>query len=188
MIQKEQDPLRDYIREHRSSFDTQKAPAGMWDVIEAQLPETKGQTNYWKWLGIFSMVMILGLSLAFLWLKRDTAAHLEGSPMVEDTEVLEFAHMPDFNETQQYYTTQVNETWAELKKIHYDATLEKDLSLLDEHDRELRDELKDAEGIYKEHVLQALIQNQQIKLNLLMDVLGEIKNSEAQKKNNYETI
>lgn len=188
MIKNERDPLRSFIEDNKARFDEHKAPTGLWGEIEKSLPKASPKNTPWKWFGLIAICVVLAISVTTYFAGQSDHLEQEISPDVEDEQILEFAQLPDFNETQQYYATQVNETWTELKKLHYDATLEKDLGLLDEQDRDLRIELNSAEGIYKEHVLQALIQNQQIKLNLLMDVLNEIKNSEIQKSNTYETI
>ena len=56
-----------------------------------------------------------------------------------------------------------------------DATLMRDLSLLDEIESDLKKELEGAEGVYKEQVVQAMIRNLQVKHQLLNDVLTELK-------------
>jgi hypothetical protein len=188
MIRNERDPLRTFIEDNKAEFDEYKAPPSIWDNVQKEIPVTLAKTTPWKWIGLMAISVVLAIVVTAYFTRQDEVIDQEQSTEVQDDQILEFAQLPDFNETQQYYATQVNATWVELKKLHYDATLEKDLSLLDEQDNELRIELKSAEGIYKEHVLQALIQNQQIKLNLLMDVLNEVKNSESQKNNTYETI
>lgn len=190
MKRNEADRLRSYIEENKSEFDNLKAPAGLWDEIDKEINKPEKPNGNWKIKGLVaSILMIITLSAGYYWGQQQGTNNDQVEQMLQEEEALEFAGLPDFNETRQYYVTQVNTTWNELKNLHYDATLEQDLSLLDKTDEELKNELIEAEGIYKEHVLQAMIQNQQIKLNLLMDVLSEIKaQSSSQKSKDYESI
>lgn len=190
MKRNEADRLRSYIEENKSEFDNLKAPAGIWDEIDKEINKPEKPSGNWKTKGLIaSILMVITLSAGYYWGQQQGSNNDQVEEMLQEEEALEFAGLPDFNETRQYYVTQVNTTWNELKKLHYDATLEQDLSLLDKTDEELKNELIEAEGIYKEHVLQAMIQNQQIKLNLLMDVLSEVKaQSSRQKSKDYESI
>jgi len=82
-----------------------------------------------------------------------------------------YAELESFAETEQYYLSAIYASHQELDKIHKDETLDEDLKALDKIDLELRREYKNAQGMYREQVLRALIQNHQTKLNLMLDVL-----------------
>jgi hypothetical protein len=182
------DKLRDYIGQNSSSFNDLKAPKGLWEQIEPQLDPDKGPGNALKWimvaLGVFMLVMA-----AYYWgntsRKKQTVPTEVQQVLDVQTEALEYADIPDFLETQQYYDMKIYQVYDELLATDPDNELIQDINQLDVIQDELLADLKEAEGVYKERVLHAMIQNQQTKLNLLMDVLDQIKTSEEE-KNRYE--
>ncbi len=181
------DKLREYLRDHREDLDDLKAPTGLWDKIEPQLdPKPRG---YLRWAGITLGLVIIGL-VAYHWGQQNQASKPSDIQNLIDIqqEALQYADIPDFNETQQYYQMEVVQVLNKLKSKNVENELLEDLKQLELIEQELYKELQEAAGIYKEHVLQAMIQNQQTKLNLLLNVLNEIKHSEEQKQKKYENI
>ena len=185
MMKREEDKLRSFIEQNKQAFDGHRAPAGIWDQIDLEVNGPKSMP--WKWYILLGLLVISGaLGIGYYFGQHNGSMSEEVN---SQQKILEYAGLPDFEETRQYYITQVNETWKELRELHYDATLEQDLNLIDKTDDELKNELLQAEGIYKEHVLQAMIQNQQIKLNLLINVLEDIKSQTTLRKSKkYESI
>lgn len=180
------DELKDFIQKNRGAFEELKAPTNLWDQIEPNLdPNPKKDHTWQKGLMIGLLLAIAAFVIGYTMAGQDD--HI-GEELNYQKEALEFASLPDFEETQQYYETQVHQVWNEIQLVGYDESIANDLELLNQNDQELQEELKEAEGIYKEHILQAMIQNQQIKLNLLMSVLNELQESEQQKQRKHEII
>lgn len=180
------DELKDFIQQNRGAFEELKAPANLWDKIEPQIdPKPNGRNTWMKALAIGIVMAVAAFVVGYYAADSDEQVHDDN---YYQKEALEYASLPDFNETQEYYQMQVNQVWNEIQLVGYDEAIEQDLNLLNQSDKELQEELKQAEGAYKEHILQAMIQNQQIKLNLLMSVLSELQQSEQQKQSKYETI
>jgi len=182
------DNLRDFIGQNRGSFNDLEAPKDLWANIEPQLDPNNRPGNSLKWI-LAALCVIALVVTAYYW---DSSSKKNQTPQTEmqqmfdiQTEALEYANIPDFMETQQYYDMQIHQVYDELLATDPDSVLIQDINQLDAIQEELLHDLKEAEGIYKEHVLHAMIQNQQTKLNLLMDVLNQIKTSE-QEKNRYE--
>lgn len=174
------DNLREYIQEHKASFDEHRAPAGLWDDIADEIePATGG--GWWQYgiVAVLVAAMLLGGYFFIKNKKDDNSASRQSDP-------LEFASVGDYEETRDYYMIQASTTYKQLKAIHQDDQLEQDLQIIDANDAELRAELDEAEGLYKEHIIRALIKNQQVKLELLNNVLIQIQS--AEKSNEYETI
>ncbi len=196
MIKQEKDKLREYISSHQTEFDGYKAPPIIWDKISEELDKSTPPSTDpadqnglpWPWIigGIVALLMVGSLGY-YMGYQKDTFSNTVEPPAIE-SEILEFAAMPDYNETQQYFAMQVADVWSQIKSLNYDETLEQDLKQLDQVDAELRQELQEAEGVYKEHVLQAMIQNQQTKLELLINVLRELQSSTTNNNNEYEII
>jgi len=182
------DRLRDFIGQNSESFNELKAPKDLWNNIEPQLEPNKGPGNWLKWI-LAALCVIALVVTAYYWgsaSKKKPTPQTEMQQMFDlQTEALEYADIPDFMETQQYYDMQIQQVYVELLATDPDSALIQDISQLDAAQEELLQDLKEAEGFYKEHVLHAMIHNQQTKLNLLMDVLDQIKTSE-QEKNRYE--
>lgn len=189
VMNKGTDKLGAFINANRSSFDDLKAPRGLWDQIEPELdPEPKG---YWKWaVGIVGIIIVV--AGAYMMGQQSISQDAPDNEIQQflnlQDEALEYANLPDFKETRQYFDMQIVQVYNEVKRKNSDATLLEDISQLDVIEKELIQELEEAEGVYKEHVLQAMIRNQQTKLNLLLDVLDQINQSEQQKKNIYEDL
>jgi len=182
------DKLREYIRDNRSAIDDLRAPADLWGRIEPEIdPKPKG---YLKWITIAIAAIILG-SVGY-YVGQNQKVEEEKSEIQNfldiQEEALQYANIPDFKETQQYYEMEVVQVLNQLKSKNVGDELLQDLKQLEIIEQELYQELQEAEGIYKEHVLQAMIQNQQTKLNLLLNVLNELKHSDDQKQKIYENI
>ena len=189
IMHKGMDRLEDFINVNKSAFEDLKAPQDLWNKIEPQLsPKPEGNG---KWI-VGAVVLALIIAGAYV-LGQRSATHDESNKETQQflhlqDEALEYANLPDFKETQQYFDRQIVQVYNEIKRKNADATLLEDISQLDIVEQELIKELIEAEGVYKEHVLQAMIRNQQTKLNLLLNVLDEINQSEEQKKNIYENL
>ena len=183
------DKLRDFIGQNSESFNELKAPKDLWNNIEPQLDPNKGPGNSLKWI-LAALCVIALVVTAYYWgstSKKKPTPQTEMQQMFDiQTEALEYADIPDFMETQQYYEMEIHQVYDELLATDPDSALIRDINQLDAVQEELLHDLKEAEGVYKEHVLHAMIQNQQTKLNLLMDVLDQIKTSEQEKNNRYE--
>ncbi len=189
VMNKGTDKLGAFINANRSAFDDLKAPKGLWDQIEPELdPKPKG---YWKWaVGIAGIIIVVAgaYMMGQQSISQDAPENEIQQFLNLQDEALEYANLPDFKETRQYFDMQIVQVYNEVKSKNADATLLEDISQLDVIEKELIQELKETEGVYKEHVLQAMIRNQQTKLNLLLDVLDQINQSEQQKKNIYENL
>lgn len=178
MKNKSSDPLENYIRQNSKAFDDKIAPQGVWEKIISQLNNRRIlKIRRIIWLGL--SIILLG-ALAYFLKNYQAQSKIELIPVQ-----LEFAALTDFNETQEYYVNLIQVYSDQLKELNPDATILHDLSLLDKTDKELRIELARAEGEYKIYIVNALIQNYQTKISLLLQLLDQIKNIE---NINYEKI
>ena len=176
---KQKDLLKLYIEKHRKEFETAKAPEFSWEKIENIL-ETELRTG-WKrkplvWIGVGLLVA----ALAYFVLKSS-----EGQD--ERLDYQEYADLDDYDETENYFITQSDFLWEEIKKVHTDATLEIDLDLLDENEKNLREELAAAQDDYRGYVIKAILRNHEMKMKLLQNVLEEIKQNNI-KNTNHEIL
>lgn len=184
-----EDKLKRYVQNHKADFDMHKAPSDTWDKIEQVLVKEKSTGGNRKYIVGVVLTVLIALGVYYA-LYRYANKEIDDYPKIQaNDEVLEFAELEDFEETRRYYITKASESLEELTTMHTDIQLEQDLQLLDAAEQELRNELKEAEGIYQEQILRAIIQNQQIKLDLINSVLHQIiLERDIQKSKNYETI
>jgi len=175
------DRLEEFITANKEQLNTKTAPDELWGKINDELDSSKttGSSNPWKKVSII-LFLIVALLFVLIWIRSDSETEDESRTL----QPLEFAELDDFKETEHYYLSSINVSYDKLKQFDVDATLEKDLSLLDENSQELLEEYKLAQGAYKEQVLRALIQNYKTKLQILENVLysHETKNIELSEK------
>ncbi len=166
---KQLDPLEQFIVNHREKLFPEKAPPAAWDKISAKLdtpavPRNPYRTAFW-------ILVAAILAIVSYWYYAQTIDR-------EPQQTMEYAAIPDFDEVQSYYRLAVDQKMEELYKVHDDATIDDDLSLLDQMEAELRKEYQEAQGPFREMILSALIDNYQTRLALLQKVLEEVKAKE----------
>ncbi|MGB0522909.1 MAG: hypothetical protein ACPGJS_08105 [Flammeovirgaceae bacterium] len=169
------DELKRYVDDHRDDFElpTELSAGGfdeLWNDIDQGITAQEKQA---KRLSLFSskawkvaamLILTIGLAwLAFQWKHTSTMANAN----------------PEWMETEQFYTSQINEKMQvlEAKRAELDGTVFDDLNMLDSAFKELKDDLQD--NADNEEVIEAMIQNYRIKLQLLEEILREIETDET---------
>lgn len=175
---KQVDVLKRFVQEHKEEFNDRKVPENTWSAIKARMD----RASFLTW-SIFNVLVIIGL---IIWL---TLYNLTFEKAVsEPEELLEYALYHDFLEMEKYYLTKSVDLQNEINLFINDATLQRDLSLLDQINEDLKEELLNTKGPYKEQVILALIQNQQVKLQLLENILEDIRKNKNQPNEILESI
>ena len=180
------DKLEQFIRDNRESFDDQEPSADLWNKIKKQEPKAKvinlnSTTIRWKTLAsrAAAVVVIFISSYYFHEYRSDRKANhnadntesvIENNPLYKD-----------FIETEFYYTSQISEKKDELFKLTSNAPgLQKEVSRelidLDIIFKELKEDLKD--NAANQEVIEAMIQNYMLKLEILQDMLNQIKSKQ----------
>jgi len=162
------DKLEKYIADHRSAFDTEEAPAMVWDRVSQSLTERKANRySLYKMAAVAaSAVVILGVGLL---IGLQLAEH--GSQGPTDSRLSEFAHAED------YYQGQFRVKWSEFEAVGGDEapSVQEDIQQLDAVYAELKAELLAHPELNTELVVDALIENYRTKLDLLEAVLSKTK-------------
>jgi len=184
------DNLEKFIRDNRKSFDELKPSPELWGKIEK--PESKTRivnfnTMAIGWKTVVSRaaaVVVIFISSYYFHEYRsqrnanevadNTESTIENNPLYKELIEAEF-----------YYTAQINERKNELFDLAGDAPgLQRDVNIeledLDAIYKELKEDLKD--NAFNQEVVEAMIQNYRLKLEILEDILNQIKSS--QEKNN----
>lgn len=164
------DNLEKYIRDNSDQWNDKKAPDGLWNNIEKELDQPKkASRDFKKTIGILAFIIVSAIAL---YLVIDRSGNSASS--IEGVETLQYAELESFKETEEFYLSAIYVNQKALNEKISDASIDEDLKELDQIDKDLREEYQYAQGIYKEDILRALIQNHRTKLNLLQEILDQI--------------
>ncbi len=168
------DPLEDFIRSNRDHFDDQEPSPEIWYRIQRSQKQTRIHTWRSTTLKIAAVAAIFTLGYLFhVWIGSDdqnggmTADHYEAAP---EYEMLQEARI--------YYSSLIAEREQQLDKLTADnQQLREDIKEEFEHlDRAYRSLEQDlADQVASEEVIEAMIQHYRIKLDVLEDILYQIK-------------
>ena len=184
------DKLEQFIRDNRESFDNLEPSDDLWNKIEK--PESKVKIINinpiaigWKtFASRAAAVVVIFISSYYFHeyrsqrgannIAESTESTIENNPLYTELIEAEF-----------YYTAQINDRKNELFELAGNTPgLQKDINNeledLDAIFKELKEDLKD--NAYNQEVVEAMIQNYMLKLEILEDILNQIKSS--QEKNN----
>lgn len=175
------DRLEDFIRQNREQFDVHEPDPSLWLKINPANKTKEKKPGPARWLRIAATIaMIFAGSTAGIYFLSGNRA---------ETDQFSQELIGEMAETEHYYRQVVNERMEELQPYLADdpvagEMLKMDLEELDEAYLELKDDLKDQ--VSNPEVVEAMILNYTIKLEILEDLLLQIKEKETQDEN-YDT-
>ena len=163
--------LEDFIHEHRDEFDSKLPSLDLWDKIESKLEVEKKKVrkiNFWKISAAVAAVLVLAIMGTFM-LNAPTTKNKYAN--VSDPE------LRNLLETEAYYSEKVSYQMKEIDKCYkifpeLKNDIENDLDELDDMYQELEKDLKD--DLYNREVIEAMIQNNRLKLEMVDRVLNQI--------------
>lgn len=164
--------LEDFMREHRADFDLKIPSTNLWDKIETKLDaEKKGKIrkiNFWKISAAIAAVLVLAFIGTFFINTDDTSKKYAN---ISDPELRELL------ETETYYAKKVSYQMKEINKCYeifpeLKNDIENDLDELNNMYKELEKDLN--EDFYNREVIEAMIQNNRLKLEMVDRVLNQI--------------
>jgi len=169
------DRLEDFVRQHREEFDLREPDPSVWLRINpARAPLGKGRSSF-RWLRVAAAIAVIfaGSSAGIYFL---TAGNHEAALYSNEA----YAEM---RETEEFYQRMVAEKYSELKPFLASdpvarEMLTADFEELDQVYAELKNDLKD--NISNPEVIEAMILNFSIKLEILEDLLNQLKEKENQ--------
>ncbi len=177
------DKLEKFILEHKDEFDFIEPGADVWKRI--QKPEPKIRRLSWQKTGWRVAAGIAIFISAYFFhdltdrMTKDNIASTVQEPAAEPNENVKI-----LMEADAYYTSQINSAKLEIEQRSVnDPGLIKDVDFdlveLDKVFAELKNDLKDNSD--NEEVINAMIQNYRLKLQILEDVLNQLKKSQNDK-------
>lgn len=172
------DRLEDFVKQHREQFDLHEPDPSIWLKINPAKQEMKQErrpvSRPMRWLRIAAAVaMIFAGSTAGIYFLTGEKA---------DSEVYADLYA-EIKETEQYYSQMVADRYEELKPFLAgnpvaSEMLSYDMNELDEVYMELKKDLKD--NASNPEVIEAMILNYRVKLEILEDLLNQLKEKENQ--------
>jgi hypothetical protein len=175
--------LEEHIRKNREDLDRYNPPSGVWKKIEKELKKDKHQNR--RWLSVAAMVAVIFGTAVILF-----RPVYRWSGNKKNTEIV-ISENPQLRETEIYYNNLVNSLYKEATPLLTNnpdvrKELNSDMSHLDSICIDLKKDLKD--NISNREVVEALIQNYRIKIQILEDMVTELKENEnaTEKKNSHE--
>lgn len=163
--------LEDFMREQRDEFDSKLPSLDLWDKIESKLDVEKKQVrkiNFWRISAAVAAVLVLALVGTFMLNKPTTTKKYAN---VSDPELKELL------ETEAYYAEKVSYQMKEIDKCYQiypelKNDIQNDLDELDDMYQDLEKDLDD--DFYNREVIEAMIQNNRLRLEMVDRVLNQI--------------
>lgn len=194
-----QDDFEKFVRKNREEFDFKEPNIDLWANIEQQLNE-KGEEKKSPLRAIVSdkstsirRKMLRYASVAAVGLLLLTVGGVIGSQWSggnysnEPVAEISLGEVSDeYAELENYYSQQVSMNIEKLKKYNFDENILEDIAELDVAFQELKRELGDTQVMSDEEIIHAMIENYQMKINILERVLERIPSKENNEKEEKE--
>lgn len=208
--QNKQNRLEQFIQENKTALKGQfTPPKGLWDKIEAELDgeeeseikeipvrkikkESKVITIRYSTLRIAAVILILVGSAWGVW---KLASQQGQGVRTEDAFALDLKQInPELAEAESYYTALISQKRKEIENYSLDdpelsAIFKNDLKELNEMYEQLKDELKGTPT--QEQIMDAMIQNLQMRINVLnrqLEILKKLQSQDTNTQNNETNI
>ncbi|MDP8231278.1 MAG: hypothetical protein P9L91_01270 [Candidatus Zophobacter franzmannii] len=183
------DKLEQFVLDNREGFDDLAPPAGSWEKIKEEVKPIR-QINWTaRLVRIAAAVVIFVSSYIFIdYLVADKEAGLASGDTESDQELYE--EVPLLGEARGYYSGLISNMEREVYTLAGENSgIVEDINIeFEELDRvfsELKADLKDDAA--NEEVLEAMIQNYRIKLQVLEEILIQLKSADKKNHKGHES-
>lgn len=178
----EKDDLEKFIEQNKHAFNDEGPSADLWNKIEQQVEEKTAKSTSVPILSILwkaAIVVLIAGGAAYLLLNNNQVIENQQVQQVDSTEQEQAFKgklrevSPELAEVEHFYYTEIEARMAEARALEVSDELLDHVTELDAEYEELQKEL--AKGMDSERIIQAMIQNYRTKLELLENILQEIK-------------
>lgn len=196
-----EDHLKNFIGQNRDAFDSEKPSEDLWSRIEKDLPKNNVEaktielpSSTWQtyvWRVAAALLISIGSILVYEWYDQEEIIVMSPANTIEAPNSQERSLNPELAEAEAYYSGKINNQLSELKKytVSYPGLEEEvtlDLDDLDQAFHELQVELDN--DVANEEVIEAMIENYQIKTEILEDILEGLQSTNSTPSNDESTI
>ena len=184
-----QDDFEKFVKNNREAFDAKAPSFDLWENIEKELNQKKEEkvvtmsvvkperSNFRRQIMRYGSIAAIGLLLL-------TVGGVIGSQWfgsnhrnsVADAEISLSDVSDEYAEAEAFYAQKVNASILELKKRSSDNSILEDIEELDAAFQELKKELGQSNAFSNEEIVQAMIENYQMKIEILERVLERLPN------------
>lgn len=198
--EKKYDPFESFVRENREDFNVFDPPENLWDKISDRLDQPEQERGRivrmnWKLIGSRAAAVILIFITSWVVQKQffsneKVIVPVENQQLAQERVVNE--DVQELIEAEAFYTSEIDKTRKELDQYLKDHPeivneLKEEFSYLDSAYAGLRSDLN--ENAANEKVIEAMILNHRMKLEILEEMLIQIKTSELNvNENENETV
>ena len=184
-----QDDLEKFVNNNRAAFDAKAPSFALCENIEKELNQKKeekvvplsvikSERNHFRMrimrYGSIAAVGLLLLTVGGVIGSQWFGSNNNGS--VAGAEISLSDVSDEYAETEAFYAQKVNSSIKELKKRNYDNSILEDIEELDAAFQELKKELGQSNAFSNEEIIQAMIENYQMKIEILERVLERLPN------------
>ena len=169
------DRLEDFVKQNREQFDLHQPDPSIWLKINPENVPDDRERRPLRWLRVAAAIAVIfaGSTAGIYFLTGNRA-----EPDLYSSEIYR-----EMQETEQYYNQMVNLRFQELQPYLASDPAAKemltaDMEELDQVYEELKNDLKD--NISNPEVIEAMILNYRVKLEILEDLLNQLKEKENQ--------
>lgn len=180
------DKLEKYVLDHRDQFDDQEPDPSLWEKVEtrkAPVIRINWKSAAWK----VAAAVAIFIGSYFFHDYMSSRNHLPGGLSKDASPIAK-----ELLEAEAYYSAQINMRKDEVfrltatnPEVRYE--IDREMVDLDRVFSELKEDLKD--NADNEEVIEAMIQNYRLKLDILEEMLQQLKQSnEPQNETGHDTI
>ncbi|QHT68888.1 hypothetical protein GXP67_20660 [Rhodocytophaga rosea] len=185
-----EDKLKDFINEHREEFDSFEPRPDLWQDISKELPQKKTArvisltyARMWQ----YAAAVVLLIAAVFV-IRQYIPTNTDGLVTPPTTTASLEKIAPQMAEVERYYTSLINERKTQmgsfdLKSLGVNENLQQDIAGLDSAYARLKTELLTTPN--KEQIMDAMIQNLQLRMEILnqqLNTLEEIRKIKQETK------
>lgn len=209
-MNEERDNLEEFVNQHRDEFPQAEPSADLWSRIQADLPSNNSQQDtpaqeppQEKVIKLSTLyraaaVLVLGLLAGYgIWGVEwgngegtistiDSTQTDNEQPQVVNNYYVSLKDIsPELAEVEQFYSSQIEEKTNELQALQVNNQYLEDVEVLSEEMIALQKEVSTNRD--NERVVEAMVQNYRLRLELLENLLTEIKKEKEKKTDNGNT-
>ena len=181
------DKFEQFIQENRQGFGPEEGAPDVWDKIKKRQPEARVVKISWRTV-LTRAASVVVIFVASYYFHAYMSGREAGDQGLLTKENLDSPLFKELLEADQYYTAQIKYKKEELFNLTSDSPglqmdVNNELGDLDAILIELKDDLNDDAD--NQEVVEAMMQNYMLKLDILEDMLEQIK-TKNEKNNNDE--
>jgi len=175
-----EDKLEQFVKNKTEEFDSLEPPTLAWESIEKELPVRKPTPVRKLWSFALKVAAAI-LIFTSAWLLNDYLDQKKTSERhVSNTETAASPELTELSDAEAYYTSQINSKQSELAQYARQnpdivEDLKKEFVEMDKSKAELKKDL--AESNADEKVIEAIILSYRVKLEILDQMLIELRKS-----------